>query len=178
MQQSKSIEQALTYAKTLINIPYRWYDESADVFKQDDQFWCGDGPAPSAKTIILEDKCIVCTGLINLMRRYIGLPIPQYGEYSGGTVAWVKYLTETKRIKDINLDVKYPAGTLLIKKYKNHEEQGHVAVMLEDSHIIHAAADIPYADRHRHKNHGYVRIEKYDLSYFTHACDAIEWLVM
>ncbi len=171
------IEKAITYAKSLINIPYRWYDESTDLPNPDDQFWHGNKLAPDVKAIILEDKSIVCTGLINLMRRHLWRSVPKHDTCPGGTVAWVNYLSGKNALKPIDNNAVYPPGTLLIKKYENSEDQGHVAVMLEDSYMIHAAADIPYIYRHKYKNHGYVRVEKYYTHYFTHVCDVSDWLL-
>ena len=175
--QDPRVMSAITYAKSLINVPYRWYDESIDIANPDDQFWCKSGPAPDAKAIILEDKSIVCTGLINLMRRHLWRSVPKHDTCPGGTVAWVNYLSKKNCLKPIDINAVYPAGTLLIKKYENAEDQGHVAVMLEDSYMIHACADVPYKFRHMYKNHGYVRVEKYYTHYFTHVCDADDWLL-
>lgn len=75
MNQS-NIESVITYAATLINIPYRWYDEEVDTFNGTDKFWCDNSMAPLALDIILNDKSIICTGLINLLRRKCSLSIP------------------------------------------------------------------------------------------------------
>ncbi len=172
------IFEAIEYAKSLIGIPYRWYDENKEEFNENDKFWCVDKPAPTAEFIISEDKSIVCTGLINLMCRYVKVPIPKYKKYPGGTVAWYKWLSKNKCIKKLqNKSIDFSIGTLLIRKYKNEVDQGHVAIVIEKNLIIHAAADIPYEERFNHKNHGYVKISDYDINYFTHYCLPEKWLI-
>lgn len=183
---SKIINDVLDYAKTLLGIPYRWHEEGND-FLEEDKFWAQNEPAPSAKQIIKKNKSIVCTGLINLMRRYNGLSIPglngnitgkyqeYYTKYPGGTGAWFLYLYQKKRLEKIDLNKHYPNGTLLLARFKNTEtDQGHVAVVcdidckniksrkpLNDQLIIHAAPSIKYKNKNTLINHGSVFIESF-----------------
>jgi hypothetical protein len=180
----KNIEKALTYAKSLIGIPYRWYDESTELVAPNDKFYYAAESTLSRDEIITADKSIVCAGLINLMRRKLSLSIPKYGAYPGGTVAWYKYLKSNNRLQKLSStdeDIHdFPIGTLLLKKYQNEVEQGHLAVIIDSKLIIHAYAytDIPYALRHKYKNHGCVGISACDLSYFTHSCLPENWLIV
>jgi len=207
MNQS-NIESVITYAATLINIPYRWYDDAVDTFNGTDKFWCDNLMAPLALDIIINDKSIVCTGLINLLRRKCGLSIPGlngnifgeykqlYQKYPGGTGAWFLYLYQRKRLKKININIIYPKGTLLLAKFKdNKTDQGHVAVVYDIGHaqnitqqlIIHASPDITYAEKEKYKNHGCVKIETFSISndkwkinksYYTHICYPTNWLIL
>ena len=58
-QQSK-IDEAMVYAKSFIDIPYRWH-RTGDKIKGDDKFWAINEPKITAEEIKKEDKCIVCT---------------------------------------------------------------------------------------------------------------------
>lgn len=203
---NKSIENALDYAQTLIGIPYRWYVGETEEFNGEDKFWCENTPAPLSNEISKNDKSIVCTGLINLMRRNRGLCIPGlhgninglykklYEKYPGGTGAWFLYLHQQNRLEKLDVKMKYPRGTLLLAKFKDNEnDQGHVAVVYDDSEttindqlIIHACPDILYSDRENHKNHGSVKVESFaisnkwnnsDKNYYTHVCLPENWLL-
>jgi hypothetical protein len=209
MDQSK-LNEVIKYSESLIGIPYRWYIEELDTFNGKDKFWCENTPPPSACEIILEDKCIVCTGLINLMRRKNGFTIPGlngnikgkynelYKKYPGGTGAWFLYLHQCKRLYKIDLNFRYPKGTLLLAKFKDNEnDQGHVAVVYNDNDyrqtinnqlIIHSSPDILYKDKDKYKNHGILKIEEFWVSndkwknnkksYYTHVCFPENWLLM
>ena len=161
----------------MLGIPYRWYDGTKYIDELDDpedQFYSVDGPAPDPHTLISANKSIVCAGIINLIRRKLSLPIPQFGRYPGGTAAWANYLE--KHLEECNSRY-YPIGTLLIRKYANDTDQGHLAVVISYNHIIHAAAEIPLEQRHKQKNHGSVRIDTYTPGYFTHSCKPEHWLL-
>jgi cell wall-associated NlpC family hydrolase len=173
MNTAATVEIAIDYAKSLLGIPYRWHDDCY-IDELDDKFFSVDKPAPNASELIKADKSIVCTGLINLIRRKLALPIPQYGHYPGGTVAWFKYLE--KHLKKIDIAITYPAGTLLLRKYAGPSDQGHLAIVVSENSIIHAAAEIPYEQRHAQKNHGSVQINTYNSGYFSHYCPPELWL--
>ncbi len=195
-----TVDNALFYALSLLTIPYRWYREG-EVIEGDDKFWSKNGPPPSSQQIQEEDKCIVCTGLINLMRRYNGLSIPgldgsldEHGLiYPGTTGIWFQYLFMKGRLESIDITKKYPRGTLLLRNFMNNEEdQGHVAVLLTDESdsifhekIIHAYSDVDYeiSLKDNITNVGIVGISQFQYShgfdekgYYTHICLPDLWL--
>jgi hypothetical protein len=157
-----------------------------DTFDGTDKFWCENESPPSALEIKKNDKSIVCTGFINLLRRKLGLDIPGlegnikgkykelYKKYPGGTGAWFLYLHQRKLLEKFDMKMKYPKGTLLLARFKNVEfDQGHVAVVYEDTDnktsindqlIIHASPDVLYTDKDKYKNHGSVKIEPFYIS--------------
>ena len=104
---------ALAYATTLIDVPYRWLKEGEEI-TGDDKVWGGPGLAPTREYIDTNNKCIVCSGLTNVMRRHVGLSVP-FG--AGGTISWFKYLVQKHRLEFFNPDRKYPKGTLLIETF-------------------------------------------------------------
>lgn len=198
----------MDYAETLIGIPFRWYDADVDSFVHDDKFWVSNSSAPTADEIRENDRSIVCTGFINLIRRKNRLSIPGlngnisgkykelYKQFPGGTGAWYLYLYQKKRLEKINLKRQYPKGTLLIARFKdNVKDQGHVAVVydcdgtdIREQSIIHSYSSIEYKDRHLEKNHGNVRIDKFYISnnenkgnkksYYTFVCLPENWLLI
>lgn len=179
------ISSAIEYSTKLIGIPFRWYDPDTDTFNGNDKFWCHNSRPPLVSEIVENDKSIVCTGLINLIRREGGLTIPglngnirgKYKEicqqHPGGTGAWFKYLHQNKRLQKLDIKLRYPKGTLLLAKFiSDNEDQGHAAMVYDDSKgktineqlIIHSAPTILYPDRHLHKNHGCVIVEEFKIS--------------
>jgi hypothetical protein len=157
------ITNAIGYARNLLRIPYRWHRDG-DSIAPNDKFWASNDPAPSSIDILRQNKSIVCTGLTNLMRRFVGLPVPgldgslgQVGlDFPGTTGIWFMYLTQKDRLIPINPDAKYPRGTLFIRNFSDVEtDQGHVAVLLTsspqyenvlDDYIIHSYAMISYKE--------------------------------
>lgn len=181
------INSSLIYAKTLIGIPYRWY-RTGDVLDCDDKFWACNENSVDTAYIRKNDKCIVCTGLTNLMRRYMNLTIPGLNEnipdeykelgksYPGGTSIWFIYLKENNRLHKLDTTKSYPKGTLLLAPYINDEiDQGHVGVVFDnvtsvhhtimDQRIIHSFATVSYVNSFHMKNHGSTEIEPFSKSH-------------
>ncbi len=198
---SKKINKVIAYAKSLVNVPYRWHRED-DPIQPDDKFWADNGPVVTREQIDQEDKCIVCTGLINLMRRFNGLSIPgldgtlndiEGDKFPGTTGIWFAYLDRKDRLEPIDINRKYPKGTLVIRDFTDVEnDQGHVAVVIDekgdnllDQKIIHAYAKLSYADSKDKKNVGKTGTMKFrsshfyenDQGYYTHACLPENWLL-
>jgi len=84
---------------------------------------------------IIKKTGINCVGLINIIRRCLGLNIPAFGisNYAGGTYEWYKYLKKNKKLKKFNIKQSYPTGTLLIRKYNNQKDQGHIAIVRQQN---------------------------------------------
>ena len=200
-EDEKKINKVIAYAKTLVNVPYRWHRDG-DKIQGDDKFWAKNAPHVTREEINKEDKCIVCTGLINLMRRYIGLSIPgidgslndiEGDKFPGTTGIWFAYLARKKRLEKLDVTKKYPKGTLVLKNFQDVEtDQGHVAVIIDDKadtildqHIIHAFAQVDYNESKDMKNVGKTGIMKFKLShyfssdkgYYTHVCLPENWLL-
>lgn len=129
--QIKKIEECINYARTLIGIKYSLWNESMD----------DTGPFNYAQNDIVPQIKIIkanginCTGLTNLMRRFMKLEIPgritgkPIHKFAGGTYCWFNYLLKENRLELIDYTKTYPIGTLLISNYKNEENQGHVSVL-------------------------------------------------
>ena len=115
-----------------LKVPYRWWKKDMP-FYEDDMFYTLDGKPPSAQEIIDNDKSVVCSGLINLARRYMGLTIPNIDGVKGTTWTWFRYLIKKE---PINTQRTYPIGTLLLRDYSNMKDQGHVAIITSESDNI------------------------------------------
>jgi hypothetical protein len=180
------IDNAISYATSLVGLPFRWYNPDIDAFIGSDKFWCSNDVAPTAKEILDSDKSICCAGLPNLMRRFQGFCVPglddsirgKYSEYykqfPGGTGAWFLYLYQNSRLEKFDKKRRYPRGTLLIARFKDNEkDQGHLAVVYSDTdeektireqQIIHSVPTIDFNEKHKHKNHGSIVIEPFIVS--------------
>jgi len=179
--QNKMVSKAIRYAKKLVGTPYKLFLFNGKNWPTEDgpPFWIDNSKPPSINYI--QKKGTSCTGLINLIRRYMGLKIPGerdfFGCCIGGTYEWFDYLKKKKRLEKIITNKVYPKGTLLIQNY-NPKDQGHVAFTINSSKkglintkIIH--------NIHNHKKE--VTIEEFkDYSLnkrFTHICLPQNWLL-
>ncbi len=201
MTNQEQIKKVILYAKTFVGVPYRWHREG-DLIQSDDKFWAGNSPVITREQIDREDKCIVCTGLINLMRRFNGLSIPgldgslndiEGDKFPGTTGIWFNYLDRKDRLEPLNVKTKYPAGTLVLRNFSNVvTDQGHVAVIIDelgpsvlDQQIIHAYATEDYIGSEDKKNVGTTGIMKFryshyfasEVGYYTHVCLPENWLL-
>ncbi len=201
-EDQKKINKVIVYAKTLINVPYRWHRDG-DKIQGDDKFWAKNAPHVTRDEINTQDKCIVCTGLINLMRRFLGLSIPgldgslndiEGDKFPGTTGIWFNYLLRKNRLEKLDVKKKYPKGTLILKNFEDVEnDQGHVAVIIDDNadnileqKIIHAYAQLGYNESKNKKNVGKTGTMKFkfshyfasDKGYYTHICLPKNWLLI
>ncbi len=187
---SAPIESALLYARRLVGRPYKWY-RAGDPITGDEPFYAADLPAPAPADLHLAGKSIVCTGVANLMRRHVGLPIPPADSvagipFPGTTDAWFHYLDKDGLLEGFcikrALAGEYQAGSLLLRNFADVEtDQGHVAILIDPEHILHAYA---YGDRPCPGTAGICDITRLADShyyagssgYYTHICAAEKWL--
>lgn len=184
-----SIQSALQYAHALIGLPYKWY-KAGDPITGDEPFYAADLPPPLPADLQTEGKSIVCTGVANLLRRHVGLPVPAADAdadipYPGTTDAWFYYLNKQGLLTPFDIAAAqqgaYPAGSLLLRNFSNVEtDQGHVAILIDSRSILHAYA---YGDRPRPGIDGQCSITSLLSShyyipegYYTHICLAPNWL--
>lgn len=90
---------------------------------------------------------INCAGLINLIRRQRGLFIPDLtddqkkdGIIRGGTYHWFMYFQQIDALTEFDIDKEYDVCTLILRRYKNETDQGHMAIIINKTDIIHAYA--------------------------------------
>ena len=179
-----NIDKIINYVIQFQNMKYVLAHDSDFRILDGPPFWNTNTPPKDINFIKTKGSC--CTGLPNLVRRYIGLEIPgnikgfQIHECVGGTDAWFKYLNNTNRLEKIDSTKIYPKGTLLVQNY-NKNDQGHLAILIDSdkflykSNIIHNINGI-----WNNKKYNSTVIEKFkDYPYntrFTHICLANNWL--
>jgi hypothetical protein len=123
-----AINSGIEYGLSLFGIKYTFWNEGMNT--EDCPIYGSDDIPPSMNELM--EKGIACSGLINLIRRHLRLPIPKYKNYPGGTEAWYRTLKLSNKLKVFSLDndKKYCKGTLLLTRYKNVEEQGNMCIIL------------------------------------------------
>ena len=155
-------------------------------------FWAHDGRPPAANIIRLQGCS--CAGLVNLMRRQVGLPVPgieqKRNRYAGGTAYWFEYLKKRRALRPFNISEPYPQGTLLLRAFRNEIDQGHLAIIYSDhfENVLYAKLIHSYplgaTPRPGRKVLGGVKIDPTigsshfwrPLGFYTHACLPENWL--
>ena len=119
-----NIEKALDFGIKLIGTPYGYWkggacETSAPMFSNQE-------PLPKKEDI----TSLNCAGLVNLMLKSIGKEIPYNNDNIGGTSAYYDYYNT--KLLNFHINNFYPKGTLLIRRYRNINDQGHLSIILED----------------------------------------------
>jgi hypothetical protein len=99
--------------------------------------WTAAEPAPSPFAV--KAQSANAAGLVNLMLRAIGKPLPSDpAAGTGGTGAYGRYYAKVAKPFDAN--VPWPEGTLIGRKYRDIGDQGHVAVVLANGKLLQSFA--------------------------------------
>lgn len=162
------VELALSYASKLVGKPYGAWTLDLNMIDQDEPFFAFDTDAPDPDKV----SSASCAGLVNLMRRCLHLNVPGTGPYKGGTYQWFLTLISKGLLSSIDIDLSYPTGTLLLRNYKDVEDQGHVAVIYEAEETLKKSKII-------HSCYKGIRIDSYFdeyENYFSHICLPENWL--
>ena len=122
---SSKIEDIIKYAKTLIGIKYTWWN-GGPLDKNKHPFYINNKPTIS----YLKKNGTNCTGFINILRHKAGKIVPGSGEWKGGIGGWYDYLKKKKVLKKFNDTKDYELGTLFLRRYRDVNDQGHVAVYI------------------------------------------------
>lgn len=131
------MELLLNYGKTLIGIPYRAWNPEVSCCGDHGPFWAFAAPVPSLE--VVQQGQMNCAGFINLLCRKQGSTIPGVAEgsyFAGGTGDWYLYLQD--KLLPVDPKVVYPVGTLFLRRYRNEDDQGHLAVSLGDGTHLHS----------------------------------------
>lgn len=138
------VKKVMKYANTLIGLEYKWWTGN-----DRDDFHYYDKPQSIP---FIKKHGIACSGFVNLLMHEAGVKLPKsIGKHRGGTGFWFQRFRKDKKLKPFDYTKNYPIGTLLFRKYRNVEDQGHFAVLYSKnkkhptkllySNIIHAYAD-------------------------------------
>jgi hypothetical protein len=122
---SKTIK-ALEYGIKLIGTPYDYWRGGEN--QKESPMFAQNGKVPHK----LDVTSLNCAGLCNLMLRSIGKELPYSSKTNtiGGTEAYFEYYKE--KSYEFSINNVYPMGTLLMRDYRDINDQGHVAVLLDD----------------------------------------------
>jgi len=115
--------------------PYVWWKDNESTLDKDTPFYCKKIPDVS---IIQQSGCN-CAGLINLIHLSRGLTVPgtlRNDYYAGGTYSWYEYLNGISALEPINTDSEYTSGSLLIRKYRSPDDQGHLAILYTTGKLL------------------------------------------
>lgn len=187
----ETIKKILTFCDTLLGIEYVWWNSTMEDCGP--QSYSRIGEIPNLSKI--KETGMNCVGIINLIRKKLDLEIPGLKEndaYAGGTYEWFKYLREKGKLKKLDLRKSYPVGTLLLRNYKNGNDQGHVAIIYDTneksilfSKLLHCYSSTPFNKHNIHKFHkpGLTVDSSVAESYswysngtYTHICLPEDWL--
>jgi hypothetical protein len=190
---NNNVNDSLDFITQLIGTKYLFWHPGNKLIKDDGPFWSYNGPVPDISTIKNNSCC--CVGVINLMRRKLGLTVPYvkegYEDYAGGTAAWFKYLKVNNRIEELDITKKYPIGTMFLRNYVSPSDQGHVAILISndrgnllDEIILHSYSYDTFDDSKFNKSfpgitttlfrHSHYCMD--DVGYYTHICLPDNWL--
>jgi hypothetical protein len=123
------VQKSINYGKSLIGKPYEWWT-GGDLSKKD-PMWSDNGPVPNNSEV----KSLTCAGLMNLILRNLNMQLPYSVEGGvGGTMAYYDYYKDKTETFDINKC--YPKGTLIGRKYRDLDDQGHVAIIVENGYVL------------------------------------------
>jgi len=125
----------MSYIQDLIGAPYVWWQDGESMFNTLAPFYCSEEPVSAE--YVKQHGCN-CAGLINIIATLSNSLIPGFAEkdyYAGGTYAWFEYLSKRGLLQPLTMK-SYPAGTLLFRKYRNPEDQGHVAILYTSGPLL------------------------------------------
>lgn len=132
------IETITGFIESILDTKYAFWIPNDSMIGNFGPCWVSNESFPDMEKI--KSEGVNCSGLINLVRRKIGLTIPYLNEnykYAGGTRAYVNYFKNN--IEKFNRDKNYKFS-LLIQDYSNPIEQGHLGI-ISDNIIYHSRTD-------------------------------------
>ena len=120
------MEELLRFAESLIGIKYTLW-KGGSLSKNIYPFYVNGIPDIE----YIKKNGINCAGFINLLRLKSGKDVPGNGDFKGGTFSWFNYFQDKKFLEVFDYRIRYPIGTLLLRKYRSIYDQGHLAVLYE-----------------------------------------------
>lgn len=135
----EKVDILLSKAKEYIGIPYKPWNPNLSLYGDHGPFWSFNGPEPSFDRV--KKELLNCVGFINVLRRHLNLEIPGATEqtyYAGGTYEWFVYLDSRGKLRPYREGKEYPRGTLLIRRFRDQNDDGHVAIVIGKNRVIHS----------------------------------------
>lgn len=127
-----NVRIALAYGRSLVGTRYGWWFSGP--IPKGAPMWAAAGPAPAPATVLAQSAN--CSGLMNLLLRSVGKSAPG----AGGTGAYGSVYANVAHRFD-HTRTSYPAGTLIGRYYRDVYDQGHVAVVLPNGHVLQSYAN-------------------------------------
>jgi hypothetical protein len=172
------VEAAAMYAKRLQSLGVSYAPWKGGSIGSGPPFWIDD-KSPALEEI--KEGGTNCLGLINLIAMALGVK-PQSN--------WFEYLEEKDVLEPFEHGKVYPLGTMVLRKYKDLGDQGHVAMVVSGTEIIHSYIYVDADQTFVESIHSIessrgpgVTIEPVDVSHswfeggtYTHACRPKNWL--
>ena len=130
-------------AEALIGVCYLWWHEGMPMDTGAGPFWSANADLPPLERIQAEGCC--CSGLLNLLRRADGATVAGVEDgnpYAGGVPAWADFFRHAGTLLPLTAE-ELPMledWTLLIRPYKDEEDQGHIAFIRKGG-IYHCRPD-------------------------------------
>jgi predicted chitinase len=132
------MKKGLNYILECRGAPYVWWLNEDEILDEGPPSWSKDQPPPDASVVRAQGG--FCASVPNLMLRAEGQEIPGYqaGDepWDGGIVAYCWYYIDYLQVAipfDLN---QLEEGDLLLRRYRDVSDQGHVAVYLADGHVM------------------------------------------
>jgi hypothetical protein len=108
------------------------------------------------------------------MMRAAGVDIPQHPDaLAGGTYAYQLYYDAAALPFDV--ETAYPTGTLIGRRFRDGEDQGHLAVVLADGRVLQSFAWEP-GGAEPGVNTTYTVAESHDGGFYEYAVLPHDWL--
>ncbi len=153
------------FIQELSGTPYRWWREGDDISDKP-PFYAENNPIIPAN--IKKNGCN-CAGFLNLICRFNKTKIPGIEEklpMAGGTYIWFSYLNERNLLELFNPSKKYPEGTIVLRNYADPEDQGHIALIINNNQLAHCdIANGIHVDKTVLISHNWIK-----RGYYTHVC--------
>jgi len=140
-------KKAWDYLSKVVGTRYTWW--RSGIVPARGPAWGTNGPPPSPAEIKAEG-CF-CAGVATLARRAVGLPVPTLGneDYDGGVVAYFGstnaappdfprqgYFEKHGKQRPFDLKEARRPWTLIGRKYRNVNDQGHVAIVIPGGKVL------------------------------------------
>ncbi len=128
----------LDYIHSLLGIPYRWWNPEVSCCDVVGPFWASEGGEVPIEQIRLGH--LNCAGLLNVLCRKLQIEIPGAKErhwFAGGTGLWWDFFEESGWHESYDETKSYPKGSILLRKFRTIEDQGHIAIVWENGKVLH-----------------------------------------
>jgi hypothetical protein len=161
---------ALTYGEAVVGTPYGWW--LGGPIPQGAPMFASNVPPPDPADVRAET--VNCAGLTNLMMRAAEVKIPQHPDaIAGGTYAYQLYFEDVAT--EFDPAASYPTGMLIGRRFRDVEDQGHVAIVIGGDFVLQSFAFEPMGAEPG-VNSTYTVTESHDGGFYEYAVSPQDWL--